>query len=527
MTDIAGIPRLAEAFIKHAADEPARTALVLGGRSFSYGDLDALSNRIANRIHLETGGRNLACALFTGRSLHGFAAILACFKAGAFYAPFPVRDLAANHRDAFGQLAPALCLADRSGLKALCELLAEDAAPHTVLLLDLAELPENMSLPERHRVIGSNSIDQMAAVFDPVACGPDALAYLMFTSGSTGKPKGVPVSHGNLHAYLDGISEVMPVRREDRCTQLFELTFDLSVHDYAVTWCAGAALHVPDGEKILTLPDMVRDQGITVWFSVPSVIALMDQFHQMKPDGYPGLRLAAFCGEALPSNLVRTFAEAAPGAELFNLYGPTEATIAFTGYRIETIGEGIEPIGRPLAGQEALIIGPDGRECEVGEMGELCLTGRQVVAGYWLAEQETGRCFEEAENGDILYHSGDLAHRDENGCLHFHGRLDDQVKIRGYRVELAAIDAVLSELAGGCRVMSLAWPPDRLGNPTGVIAYCEGTGIDGEALIARCENHLPAYLVPKKIYSLDQLPMNRNGKLDRKALLARHEERNG
>jgi amino acid adenylation domain-containing protein len=528
LTDCTGIPKLVEAFQTHAKIAPDRPALLTDGDTASYSVLNKLSNQIARLIVRYTDGKNSPCGLFAGRSLPGFAAILASFKSGAFYAPFPDKDFSNNHQQAFDQLHPALCLADRHGLASLTKALTETSRPHVVLLLDLDQIPTEYSLPERNQVI---SCREIAAQLDTSMARPTAkssLAYLMFTSGSSGKPKGVPVTHANLESYLEAFMACYPILPDDRCSQLFDLTFDLSVHDYAVTWCSGASLHVPNGGKILTVADMVRDNRITVWFSVPSVISLLHRFGQLGENHFPSLRLAAFCGESLPAELAEKFQLAGPKATVLNLYGPSEATIACTHHIYQTTDGDQVPIGVPFGGQQAIILDQADIEVPPGTVGELCLSGPQIIAGYWKNEMETARhFFDHARDGHGLqkfYRTGDLACFDTKLGLMFHGRKDDQIKLRGYRIELGAVDAVLRK-ATGKQVLTIPWPVDAHGYPSGLVAYCEGL-VDGKRdLLKKCANLLPGYMLPRSIHSIVSLPLNANGKLDRKALLKLHQKK--
>jgi len=528
LTARTGIPRLAEAFQNHALLAPERPALITDGSVASYGLLDKLSNKIARLITRHTGGKNLPCGLFAGRSLPGFAAILASFKSGAFYTPFPEKEFSDNHQKAFDQLHPALCLADRHGLASLTRALRQTLAPQIILLLDLEEIPREFTIPKRHQVISCREIRALSDAPAALPAAESSLAYLMFTSGSSGTPKGVPVTHANLENYLEAFMACHSILPDDRCSQLFDLTFDLSVHDYAITWCSGASLHVPNGGKILTAAQMVCDRMITVWFSVPSVISLLDRFGELGKNQFPSLRLAAFCGESLPARLAEKFQQAAPKATVLNLYGPSEATIACTHHTFQITNGDQVPIGRPFGGQRAIILDEAGLEAPSGTVGELCLSGPQIISGYWNNELETARHFFDHATDDQgvnkFYRTGDLACLDPKIGLMFHGRMDDQIKLRGYRIELGAIDAVLGKAAGK-QILTIPWPIDTHGHPSGLVAYCEGSMEGERELLRKCANLLPGYMLPRNIHSIATLPLNANGKLDRKALLKLHQKK--
>lgn len=487
-------------FQKHARARPDRPALVIGDQEISYSRLDQISDQIAHQIQAQSRGNNLPVAVLTGRDLLGFAAFLGCQKAGAIYVPLPPQDPMENLRDKLAKLTPVLVITDqnRPGIT--------DQHSYPVLTDEDCLKPSDQVFP----YLPSDSTD---------------LAYLMFTSGSTGQPKAVPVSRDNLASYIEGFLGVYPLNADDRCSQLFDLTFDLSIHDMAITWAAGACLYVPDGGRILLAAEMVRKFELTVWFSVPSIIPLMKKFKSLTAEHLSSLRLALFCGEALPVNLAALFKQAAPQAQMVNLYGPTEATIAITYHTIEETDaqENITPIGRPFPKQAAWILDSQGKPCPEGEIGELYVSGSQVTRGYLFDDEENHRNHVTAPEltEGLLYRTGDLARLDEQEQLHFLGRTDDQIKLHGHRIELATIDGAMTAVSG-LPALTLPWPRDDHGSPSGLIAYLEGEFEDTASLTAQLDQKLPAIMVPRKLFHLPQLPRNKNGKLDRKALLTQH-----
>ena len=160
-----------------------------------------------------------------------------------------------------------------------------------------------------------------------------APAYLLFTSGSTGEPKGVAVTNANLCAYLDFVCPTYGYGPDDRHSQTFELTFDLSVHDMMCAWTTGGALAPIAGSDLLSSARIVNREQITCWFSVPALGLMMQRSRALESEPLRSLRVSLFCGEPLPASLAAQWQRAAPNSIVDNLYGPTEATIAFTRYR--------------------------------------------------------------------------------------------------------------------------------------------------------------------------------------------------
>ena len=216
----------------------------------------------------------------------------------------------------------------------------------------------------------------MRGVAEP--CGPrvdnNAPAYLLFTSGSTGTPKGVLVNQGNVTSYLDYVGPRYAINADDRCSQNFDLTFDLSVHDLFVCWDAGATL-CPYPEQYLAPVSIINEKDLTVWFSVPSVVKFASKLGLLEPGAFPSLRLSLFCGEALSARLATLWEQAAPHSIVENIYGPTEATIAISHYRWDPVRSprecprGIVPIGWIFEGQQCCIVDDALSPLPAGEPG--------------------------------------------------------------------------------------------------------------------------------------------------------------
>jgi len=218
------------------------------------------------------------------------------------------------------------------------------------------------SLAERwplHTMIGSGNMGQSDSVELPSASA-DSIAYLLFTSGSTGTPKGVMVTHRNVTPFVNAMVDRYEITEEDRFSQTFDLTFDLSVFDMFVAWERAACVCCPSAKTLIKPGKFIKDARLTVWFSVPSTGVFMKRLGELKPDSYPNLRWSLFCGEPLPVDVARAWARAAPHSTLENLYGPTEVTVACTAYRWDAhvspgaSKRGIVPIGEPLPDMTAL-----------------------------------------------------------------------------------------------------------------------------------------------------------------------------
>jgi amino acid adenylation domain-containing protein len=356
---------------------------------------------------------------------------------------------------------------------------------------------------------------------------PDDIAYLLFTSGSTGTPKGVMVSHANIDHFLTVMMARYQLDESDRFSHMFDLVFDLSLFDLFMAWKAGGCVCCPNADELLLPAGYIDRARLTVWFSVPSVAVLSLRLRQLEADRFQSLNWSLFCGEALPADAASAWADAASSSTVENLYGPTELTLACALYRwkgeasLAECRNDIVPIGEAYPGMRVLIAREAFEEVLPGESGELLMTGPQVALGYWNDPEKTAAAFQaHPESGKVYYRTGDLVRWSDDGeRLEYVGRVDNQVKIHGMRVELGEIEATIKSLTNAPRVVAVGYPADANGI-SGVTCFVEGPEIETAPILHRAKNRLPAYMVPKKLICVADFPLNANGKVDRKALLA-------
>jgi non-ribosomal peptide synthetase component F len=334
----------------------------------------------------------------------------------------------------------------------------------------------------------------------------------------------VPIGHGALRAFLDAFFALgHELGAGDRFLQMFDLTFDLSLMSYCVPLALGASVvTVPsDGIKYMEVYRLLEEQEITAALLVPSILAHLRPY--LAEIHLPELRASLFCGEALYDDLVTEWAACAPNARVQNVYGPTEATIFCLAYdcdrgRPHKVENGIVSIGRPMKHTRILIVDEALRPVAPGEKGELCLAGAQLTPGYWNNPEKNREAFFVHE-GERYYRTGDLCVRDADGDVMYKGRLDHQVKIQGYRVELSEIEHHARAVTG-CKHAAAVACPDAAGN-TAVHLYLERFEGEIPAMLDLLRGKLPPYMIPTRTTSLEALPLNANGKIDRPALARR------
>lgn len=518
---------LARRFADSVERHGDRVALEVEGRELSYAYLYRAASNLAGALEGFSGGAEPGLtAVFGHRSQLAFAGILAALLRGHGYVPlnpaFPTERSAR-------MLERSGCrdvIVDEGALGQLDALLSGVTRPLILLVPERAPVAE---LRARFPMHGFEiaELDGPAPAFPPRSLPDEALAYLLFTSGSTGDPKGVMVSQANVAHVVDAMVERYGVGESDRFSQMFDLTFDLSAFDMFVPWQRGACVCCPSQKQKLVPASFVNESRLSIWFSVPSTGMLLAKLRKLRPDAFPGLRLSLFCGEALPAEVARAWAAAAPNSIVENLYGPTELTIACTLYRWDPLRspaeceQGVVPIGEPFPQMEVLVADDALREVAPGEIGELLMTGPQLSLGYWRDPARTAAAFVVPPERDrVFYRTGDRVRRPKDGApLVYLGRVDHQIKIQGYRVELGEIEAALREEAGVEAAIAVGWPRNA-GGADGVVAFLGADELDLDAVHARLAARLPGYMVPRELRLISSFPLNANGKIDRGALLA-------
>jgi D-alanine--poly(phosphoribitol) ligase subunit 1 len=505
-------------FLDVAKASPDSIALEIGGNTYSYQGLKKQSIQIAHTILKQP--ENPYIAILAAKSLTACTAILGTLMAGKAYLPLNKKNPVQRSQVMMKEAAANVIIAGQENIEYLKEFLADSIKKIHVILPDVSAISKlNEEFPIHHFVFAEEvealPIDELI-IDNPT----DSIAYLLFTSGSTGIPKGVPVSNKSAYDYINFICNTFHFSSKDIFSQTFDLTFDLSVHDLFVCWNVGACLSIPpDFDSPVLLANYLRNNNITVWFSVPSVALMFQKVRALQPKSLSNLRYSFFCGEALTEAVVKSWALAASNSIIINLYGPTEATIAISYYEWEKDGvvqclNGIVPVGKVFDYQEYMLADEDFNKVNQGEIGALLLHGSQVFKGYLNApENQNPFIFLDGKN---WFKTGDLMLEDEHKILHFMGRVDNQVKINGYRVELQEIDHVVRTLSG---VPNLATVFDKVSNSlVTFIEMVENTKPADNVLVA-CRDFLPAYMIPSRIIYLPKMPLNNNGKIDRNYLL--------
>lgn len=484
---------------------PENVAIVEGRRTVTYGELEGLAVTICRRLAALGIGRGDIVAVYSEKSVDSIAAIHGVLRAGAAYLPLDpnggndrVRRILEDAKVACLIASPAL----RSGAENL-------AAPLSVPVLEL----------DRNQPPGECARSAVGA------SGED-LAYVLYTSGSTGAPKGVMVSHRAALAFVRWATSAVGVLPSDRLSSHAPLFFDLSIFDVFGAAAVGATVVlVPSALTMfpVRLGDWIAKEMISVWYSVPTVLAYLTQRGRLDARPLPHLRVAMFAGEPFAPAHLRQAMLLLPQVRFFNLFGPTETNVCLSHEIVVPPEDDTTPIpiGRPVMGTEVLIIDRDGRLAPRGHVGELLVRGPSVMTGYLNNETATAAALIPHPSGEdaagAFYRTGDFVSEDASGTFHFHGRRDEQIKTAGHRIELGEIHAVICENASvsDCAVVAVNDP--KIGVSTSAFVV----SADGaEQLSTWLRDRLPHYMIPRQIQCVPVIPRTPSGKVDRQRLLS-------
>ncbi|WP_073967627.1 amino acid adenylation domain-containing protein [Streptomyces sp. CB02460] len=500
---------LAELFSAQAARTPDAVAMVDEYEDHSYRELDELTNRLAHHLIALGIGRGDVVGVLMERSAGLLTALLAIVKAGAVYAPLNTTDPDTR----------------------LSQILTDTGAP--VLLTDraLADHPVAASTAARVVVLDGTALPADLPVTAPVTgAHPDEPVYAMFTSGSTGVPKGVAVTHRNV---ADLARQRMYAGGAHRRVLFHSpAAFDASTYEIWVPWLNGGTLVVaPPGHldplAYKELADTYRITGMWLTAGLFRVLA------EEAPETFAGIREVWAGGDVVPPEAVRRIQEHCPDTTVVNGYGPTETTTFAATHRVRRPCDypGTVPIGEPLDNHRLYVLDPALRLVPPGTPGELYVAGAGLAQGYLnrpglTAERFVADPFGAA--GTRMYRTGDLVRWNHEGSLEYLGRADQQVKLRGFRIEPGEIESALTAHPAVAQATVIV-REDRPGDKR-LVAYLVGaqdTRPDPEEVQREVSAALPDYMVPSAFVVLDALPLTTNGKVDRRALPAPAQSKDG
>ena len=489
---------LHQLFEAHAASKPEAIALTFRDHRMTYAELNSRANQLAHYLLKQGIGRGQRVGIYMERSPEMMVALLGVQKSGAAYVP----------------LDPEYP-ADRIGL------ILQDAE----VSITISQQTVAASLPQTasqllHMDSDWGRIGAESTTNPGVNNHPEDLIYIIFTSGSTGRPKGVQVPHRAVVNLLTFMAKELAIGANDVFPALASIAFDMCIPELYLTLITGGRVALGDRQLGANGEELARWLGQV---SATIVHATPTMWRLLLDAGFNGKGLKRVIGaEAVPQELCNRLLEADPC--LYNFYGPTETTVWSTMQKFQTPGEQVT-IGRPIANTRVYLLDKNGQLVPRGVPGEICIAGEGVTHGYLKQPGLSGAKFVRdpfVDDADAkMYRTGDMGKYLPDGRIEFLGRVDHQVKLRGFRIEVGEIENLLQQQDGV--KAAVAAVREDFGNDRRLVAYVvpdEGVSLSRSDLRNALKQKLPDYMVPSTFVLLSELPLNHNGKVDRRALPA-------
>ena len=483
-------------FLKSIALYSKNNAFCIGGIFYTYKQLGECVFKIRQELVKQEEEINYF-GLVVNDDVETYASIFALWLEGKAYVPLHPNQPIKRNKEIISQVGITSIL---------------DSSKEKLFRVSIVIETQYLSVKKKSLILKKNISD-------------NDFSYILFTSGSTGKPKGVPITRGNLSGFTSAFWELgIDLNENDRCLQMFELTFDLSVMSYLIPLLKGACVYTIPRNKIKYsyLYELMEDHKLTFSLMVPSMLNyLRPYFDEMN---FPDMRYSLFCGEALPLEITEEWSQILPNANILNVYGPTEDTIFCTSYLFNRDKKnisynGVLSIGKEMEGTSIIIVDDNNNILPVNKKGELCLSGVQLTIGYWNNKKMNDEMFFNTNHQGQrkrFYKTGDICLMDENKDILYLGRLDSQTQVQGFRVELSEIEYFSKKYLIKKNVVVVAFK-NRLENiEIGLVI--ESIVFPEKDLIDYLKLKLPTYMIPSQVKFINEFPLNISGKIDKSIL---------
>lgn len=513
--------RLEDHLRARAADAGRKTALVCADRRIGYTELRQSAERLAAALADAGVRRGDRVLMFMDNGVEAVLSIFAIWMSGAVLVP--VNPSAKAGRIAFllNHCRPAAVMAQGRLAPVVAEATQQFAAPVHILLSE-----PHAALPDAAALASALLAEPMPTLSD--GRQEDDLAAILYTSGSTGDPKGVMMAHANLEAAASSIVSYLENTADDIIFSVLPLSFGYGLTQVLTTVLSGATLVL---EKSFAFPyalfERLRDERATGFPLVPSMVAMILQMKDLDATLFASLRYATSAAAPLPVDHIRRLREFLPGMRLYSMYGQTEC-IRATYLPPEQLDKRPGSAGTAIPGMQAYVVDEAGEPAEPGEIGELVVSGPNVMKGYWEAPEATAQALRpHPQTGTLRLHTGDLFTADADGFLTFVARRDDIIKSRGEKVPPKEVETVLHALPGIAEALVAGVPDPVLGQAIKAFVVLADPQLTERDVLRHCARHLEDYMVPKAIEFVDALPKTDSGKLSRRLATAMHSTRKG
>ena len=497
---------------------PAKEAVVVEGKSFTYAELYDASSRLSNAL-IERGiQRGDRVAIYMDNTWPCIVSIYAILLSGGVFFTINPQTKADKLEYILNNSESKLLLSDSHLAKVYLQALIKAPLVKNVILS--GKKPDDIELKD----VSIESFDEILSsnqpVDSPVEIIPNDLAALIYTSGSTGFPKGVMQTHQSMVFAAWSLIEYQRLSQNDRILLVLPIAFDYGLYQLLMSIKLGATLIV---ERSFTFPIKIYqrmvEQSITVFPAVPTIFAMMISAHKKKKLNFPSITRITNTAAALPAEFIPSLHEIFPNALIYKMYGLTECKrVCYLEPELVDINPG--SVGRAIPGTEVYLLSEEGNPVPAGEPGILHVRGPHIMSGYWKDPKRSSKMLKQGKYpGERILCTHDLFKMDDEGLLYFVGRSDDIIKTRGEKVSPVEVENILHGIAGIKEVGIIGVQDDILGQAIKAFVVLETSSDLNDKMIKKyCLSHLENFMVPGEIIFMDELPKTSNGKIDKKVL---------
>lgn len=507
----------------HAGEAcPDKAAAFMRDDSITYADVLERSLRLGDFLSRTGVAKGDRVCLFLEKRFEKVIAIFGTALAGAVVVPIRRLSRPAQVLHVLGDSGAKVLITTAAGVASLGNL--PDGATGLETVVSIGKVPD-AGLPARLRLVEWDDVMRNAACPGPRARVTDRdLAAILYTSGSTGKPKGVVLSHLNVIAGTQKVSEYLGINPDDRLLSILSFGFDYGLNQLTTAFFNRAQIVLLDHLFPQDILNAVAKHRVT---GLAAVAATWIQLVQAswESTAMPRLRYVTNSGGAIPPRIVQEIRRRLPRTKMFLMYGLTEA-FRSTYLDPDLVDQYPGSIGKAIPGEEVMVLDASGEPVGPNEVGELVHRGVLVAQGYWNDPELTGRRFRDnpRQPGEVplrekVVYSGDRVRVDEQGYLYFVGRDDDMIKCAGNRISPTEVEDVLYRCHGVAEAVAFGIPHETYGQTVYAVIALTGEGTVAIAdVLKHCREQLPPYMVPSGIEVRQSLARNDNGKIDRSGI---------
>lgn len=514
---------LIEHMLRDSAERyPNKDAIVAGDARLSYSEFAQRVTGLAVSLRKLNIQRQDRVAIFLTPSTDLPIAIFGALQAGAVFVPMHHGLFPEQVVHILNDCGAKILITDSMRLKKLAPVI--DQVDHLETLIVDKVLTKSKLQQHDFAELSLPISDNIKSC----SIGKD-LAAILYTSGSTGRPKGVMLSHNNIIAGAEIVSEYLSIRSTDRLLAALPFSFDAGLNHLMTTVLTGGTTVMLEFKFGREIVKKIMDEGITGMGGVPSLWSLLAQPSSGLGKQPLPLRYITNTGGAMPQHILTKLRSLLPATDIFLMYGLTEA-FRSTYLPPSQLERRPTSMGKAIPNTEILVVNRDGELCQPGEEGELVHHGPTVSLGYWNQPELTAKVLRPhpipqpgRTSGDMVCYSGDIVKTDESGYLFFVGRRDNQIKSAGFRISPTEIEDVICRLNPIQQAAVVGVPDAVLGQHLVAYAIAEDPAetLDPKEILAKCGSSLPRHMIPRKIVLVDNLPMTPSGKVDYPKLTAR------